>query len=108
MLEPLRRADFSGGKVILQVGMRALKEDLGEITRNKVETLRSEMLLDYERWIDRAKSRGEFKPDSSREAAALYCDVQNGSAMRMQREGVRNETIGQAMPLRSSTLFCLS
>lgn len=89
----------------LQVAMRANKEDLGDITRKKVDALRRETLLNYERWIGRAKSRGEFKPDISTEAAALYCDAQNGSAMRMQREVVPNEIIEQTMKLAFSTLF---
>jgi AcrR family transcriptional regulator len=68
----------------LQVAMRANKEDLGAIARNKVDLLRRETLLNYERWIERAKSRGEFKADISSEATALFCDAQNGGAMRMQ------------------------
>lgn len=88
----------------LQVAMRAHKEDLGEIARNKVDELRSETLLNYEKWIERAKSRGEFKADISSEAAALFCDAQNGGAMRMQREGVPNEVIGQTLRLAFSTL----
>lgn len=89
----------------LQVAMRAHKDDLGAIARNKVDLLRRETLLNYERWIERAKSCGEFKADISSEAAALFCDAQNGGAMRMQREGVPNEIIGQTMRLAFSTLF---
>ena len=88
----------------LQVAMRAHKEDLGAITRNKVDLLRRETLLNYERWIERAKSRGEFKADISSEAAALFCDAENGGAMRMQREGVPNEIIGQTMKLAFSSV----
>jgi AcrR family transcriptional regulator len=88
----------------LQVAMRAHKEDLGVIARSKVDLLRHETLLNYERWIERAKSRAEFKADISSEAAALFCDAQNGGAMRMQREGVPNEVIGQALRLAFSTL----
>lgn len=88
----------------LQVAMRAHKEDLGEITRNKVDILRRETLENYEQWIERAKSRGEFKAVISSEAAALYCDAQNGAAMRMQREGVSNEVIGQTLRLAFSSL----
>jgi AcrR family transcriptional regulator len=87
----------------LQVAMRAHKEELGEITRSKVDVLRRETLLNYERWIERAKTRGEFKADISSEVAALFCDAQNGGAMRMQSEGVSNEVIGQTMKLA----FCV-
>ena len=83
----------------LHVAMRAHKEDLGAIARNKVDLLRHETLMHYEKWIERAKSRGEFKADITSEAAALFCDAQNGGAMRMQREGVSNEIIGQTMKL---------
>jgi AcrR family transcriptional regulator len=88
----------------LQVAMRAHREDLGEIARNKVDLLRRETLLNYQRWIERAKSRGEFKADISTQAAALFCDAQNGGAMRMQREGVQNGVIGQTLRLAFSTL----
>jgi AcrR family transcriptional regulator len=88
----------------LQVAMRAHRDDLGEITRKKVDLLRREMLETYQRWIKRAESRGEFKADISPEVAALFCDAQNGGAMRMQREGVPNEIIGQTLRLTFSTL----
>ena len=88
----------------LQVAMRAQKEDLGAITRNKVDLLRRETLETYERWIERAKLRREFTADISSKAAALFCDAQNGGAMRMQREGVSNEIIGQTMKLAFSAL----
>lgn len=89
----------------LQVAMRAQKEELGEKTLNKVDLLRLEALSNYEKWIERAKSRGEFKADISTKTAALFCDVQNGGAMRMQREGVPNEVIEQTLKLAFSTLM---
>ena len=88
----------------LQVAMRAHKEDLGEITRNKIDLMRRETLSIYETWIERGKARGEFKADISTKAAALFCDAQNGGAMRMQREGVSNEDIGQTMKLAFTAL----
>ena len=88
----------------LQVAMRAHKADLGAIASNKVELLRCEVLEVYEKWIERAKSRGELKADISPKAAALFCDAQNGGAMRMQREGVPNGTIGQALKIAFSAL----
>lgn len=83
----------------LHVAMRAHRQDLGAIARDKVDMLRRETLLNYEKWIERAKSRGEFKADITTQAAALYCDAQNGGAMRMQREGVANDIIGQTLKL---------
>ncbi|EBA02826.1 AcrR protein [Rhodobacterales bacterium HTCC2150] len=88
----------------LQVAMRAHKEELGEITRGKVEVLRRETLLNYERWIERAKSRGEFKASISSEAAAHFCDAQNNGAMRMQNEGVPNEVIRKTLKLAFSVM----
>ena len=87
----------------LQVAMRAHREDLGEITGNKVDMLRSETLRNYEAWIERAKSRAEFKADIPTHAAALFCDAQNGGAMRMQREGVPNAIIKQTLGLAFAT-----
>ncbi len=88
----------------LHVAMRADKEDLGAITRNKVDLPRSETLLNYERWIERAQSRGEFKADTSSEVAALFCDAQNDGAIRMQSEGVANEIIRQTIKLAFSSV----
>lgn len=88
----------------LQVAMRAHKEDLGPITSEKVALLRCETLESYERWIERAKSRGELKANTSSKAAALFCDAQNVGAMRMQREGVPSDTIGQTLKLAFSAL----
>jgi hypothetical protein len=66
--------------------------------------MRNETLEAYEKWIERAKSRKEFRADISSQAAALFCDAQNGGAMRMQREGVPSETIGQTLKLAFSAL----
>jgi AcrR family transcriptional regulator len=88
----------------LQVAMRAHKDELGEIARTKVDLLRRETLSNYERWIERAKSGGDFKANVSSKAAALFCDAQNGGAMRMQREGVPNGIIEQAMKLAFTSL----
>jgi AcrR family transcriptional regulator len=88
----------------LQVAMRAHKEDLGAIARRKVDLQRNETLEAYERWIECAKSRGEFKAKIPSKAAALFCDAQNVGAMRMQREGVPSETIGQTLKLAFSSL----
>ena len=87
----------------LQVAMRAHREELGAITGNKVDMLRSQTLRDYEAWIERAKSCGEFKANIATQAAALFCDAQNGGAMRMQREGIPNEIIKQILTHAFST-----
>jgi AcrR family transcriptional regulator len=88
----------------LQVEMRSSFGDLGDVTRAKVDLMRGETLETYEKWIDRAKSTGECTADISSKAAAFFCDVQNMGAMRMQREGVPNEIIGQTLKFAFSTL----
>lgn len=88
----------------LQVAMRAHSQDLGIKTRQKIEALRRETLTHYEHWIDRARTSGALKPDISSQAAALFCDAQNGGAMRMQREGIPNAIIGQTLRLAFSSL----
>ena len=87
----------------LQVALRAHREGLGEITGNKVDMFRSQTLRNYEAWIDPAKSRAEFKADIPTHAAALFCDAQNGGAMRMQKEGAPNEIIKQTLGLAFAT-----
>ncbi len=76
---------------------------LAEVTGNKVDMLRSQTLRNYEAWIERAKSCGEFKADIPTQAAALFCDAQNGGAMRMQKEGIPNEIIKQTLTHAFST-----
>lgn len=88
----------------LQVEMRSSYCELGDVTRAKVDLIRGETLETYEEWIDRAKSTGECTVDISSRAAAIFCDVQNMGAMRMQREGVPNEIIAQTLKLGFSAL----
>jgi AcrR family transcriptional regulator len=88
----------------LYSAMRAHSDELGEITREKVDQLRLETLANYERWIERAKSKGEFRKDIPTDTAALYFDTQNGGAMRLQKEGVPNAVIGEVLKLAFSVL----
>ena len=83
----------------LFVAMRARRDELGEITREKVDQLRLDTLADYEKWIERAKAKGEFRTDIPTDMAALYVDTQTGGAMRMQKEGVPNAIIEQILKL---------
>lgn len=86
----------------LYVDMRAHHDELGEIARKKVDKLRDETLENYERFIERAKSKGELSVDMPTEIAALYFDAQNAGAMRLQKEGVSNATIGEVLRLAFS------
>lgn len=81
----------------LHAAMRAQRDAFGELTRNKVDSLRLEILGKYKDWIDRAKAQGQLRADISTDMAALYFDAQNGSAMRMQKEGVVNDVIEEVL-----------
>lgn len=83
----------------LHVAMRAQRDKLGTLTRKKVDQLSQEALDSYAAWIDRAKSKGEFRADIPTDVAALYFDAQNGGAMRMQREGVASDVIANVLRL---------
>lgn len=87
----------------LLVEMRAHWDELGEITRKKVDQLRLDTLGNYEKWIERAKAKGQFRADIPTDMAALYVDTQTGGAMRMQKEGVPNAIIEQILKLA----FCV-
>lgn len=79
--------------------MRAHKDELGDLTRAKVDQLRQQTLDAYESWINRAKSKGQLKLEIPSDTAALYFDAQNGCAMRMQKEGIANDVIEQTLRL---------
>ncbi len=83
----------------LFVAMRARRDELGEGARNKIDQMRDETLENYKTWIDKAKSRNEFRTDTATDVAALYFDAQNGSAMRLQKEGVPNAVISEVLLL---------
>ena len=77
----------------LQVSMRTIRDDLGDMTGQKVDALRGKTLGKYEQLIERVKQRGDFPAAIPTDVAALFFDAQNGSAMRMQKEGVPDEKI---------------
>jgi len=72
--------------------MRAHAQQLGPSTCNKLQEARRDLLDTYEAWVMLSKSRGEFA-DIPTDIAALFIDTEHGGAMRMQREGVANDTI---------------
>lgn len=88
----------------LHVAMRARRDELGTLTRKKVNVLRQKTLQKYEDWIDRAKSKGQFRADIPTDVAALYFDAQNGGAMRLQKEGVANDVIEEVLRIAFSGL----
>lgn len=83
----------------LHVAMRAQSNKLGTMTREKVDQMRQDLLGNYAAWIERAKSRGEFRTDIPTDVAALFYDALNGAAMRMQKEGVPNGVIANVLRL---------
>jgi AcrR family transcriptional regulator len=80
----------------LFVMMRAHTQQLGPSTRERLGEMRHDLLSAYEAWITRSKSHGEFA-DIPTHVAALFLDAQHGGAMRMQREGVPNDTVVQVL-----------
>jgi AcrR family transcriptional regulator len=80
----------------LFVMMLAHSAQLGPSTCERLREVRRDLLSDYEAWITRSKSRGDFA-DIPTDIAALLIDVQHGGAMRMQREGVANETVARVL-----------
>lgn len=76
----------------LFVMMRTHTQQLGPSTCERLREIRRDLLSAYEAWITRSKSRGEFA-DIPTHVAALFFDAQHGGAMRMQREGVPNDTV---------------
>lgn len=95
----LDRAALGVPNGCLHVAMRAQRDKLGTLTRKKVDQLSQEALDSYAAWIDRAKSKGEFRADITTDVAALYFDAQNGGAMRIQREGVASDVIANVLRL---------
>ena len=80
----------------LFVMMRAHVQHLGPSTCEALQDVRCDLFGAYEAWIERSKSRGEFA-DIPTDIAALFMDAQHGGAMRMQREGVPNDTIASVL-----------
>lgn len=87
----------------LHAAMRARRDEFGEQTRQKVDQLRQEALDKYKDWIDRSKVKGQFRADIPTDVVALYFDAQNGGAMRMQKEGVANDVIGEILRIAFSS-----
>lgn len=88
----------------LLFAMRARREEFGPLTARKIDQLRENTLEQYRQWIDRAKTNRQFRSDIPTDIAALYFDAQTGSAMRLQKEGVSNEVIGEILRTAFSAL----
>lgn len=82
----------------LFVMMRAQSQQLGPSTCVKLDKIRHSLLNAYGAWIEHSKSRGEFA-DIPTDIAALFFDAQHGGAMRMQREGIPNDTVARVLEI---------
>lgn len=88
----------------LFVMMRGQPQQFGPSACEKLVEIRNELLGAYEAWIDRSKARGELA-DIETDVAALFIDAQHGGAMRMQREGLPNNTIARVLETGLGTLI---
>jgi AcrR family transcriptional regulator len=91
----------------LLVNMRAQSQQLGPLTRETLNAFRRSLLNVFAAWVERSKVRGECT-NIPTDIAALYIDVQHGGAMRMQREGVLNETVANVLRMALCTLVVRS
>jgi AcrR family transcriptional regulator len=91
----------------LLVNMRAQSQQLGPLTRETLNAFRRSLLSAFAAWAERSKARGECT-NIPNDIAALYIDAQHGGAMRMQREGVPNETVANVLRMALCTLVVRS
>ena len=91
----------------LLVNMRAQSQQLGPLTRETLNAFRRSLLNAFAAWVERSKVRGECT-NIPTDIAALYIDAQHGGAMRMQREGVLNETVANVLRMALCTLVVRS
>ena len=91
----------------LFVNMRAQSQQLGPLTRETLNAFRRSLLSAFAAWAERSKARGECT-NIPTDIAALYIDAQHGGAMRMQREGVPNETVANVLRMALCTLVVRS
>jgi AcrR family transcriptional regulator len=91
----------------LLLNMRAQSQQLGPLTRETLNAFRRSLLSAFAAWAERSKARGECT-NIPNDIAALYIDAQHGGAMRMQREGVPNETVANVLRMALCTLVVRS
>lgn len=79
-------------KGCLIVKMRESRLHVGEATRAQIDRTRVRVLAAYEKWVNDAKSKGEFSADMSSEFAARYLDAQlTGALSQLARGEQRND-----------------
>ena len=80
----------------LLVMMTAQSDQLGSSTLEELNRIRANLSAAYFSWVERAKLEGGFSDVETNEVV-LYLETQHIGAMRMQREGISNETIANVL-----------
>jgi len=80
----------------LLVMMTTQSDQLGKTTLEELNRIRADLFTAYFEWVERAKLEGGFV-DIETDVAALFLENQHIGAMRMQREGISNETIANVL-----------
>ena len=80
----------------LLVMMTSQSDQLGSSTLEELNRIRANLSAAYFSWVERAKLEGGFSDVETNEVV-LYLENQHIGAMRMQREGISNETIANVL-----------
>ena len=80
----------------LLVMMTTQSDQLGKTTLEELNRIRADLFTAYFEWVERTKLEGGFV-DIETDVAALFLENQHIGAMRMQREGISNETIANVL-----------
>ena len=80
----------------LLVMMTAQSDQLGKTTLEELNRIRADLFAAYFEWVQRAKLEARFS-DIETDVAALFLENQHIGAMRMQKEGISNETIANVL-----------
>ena len=88
----------------LLVMMTTQSDQLGKTTLEELNRIRADLFTAYFEWVERAKLEGGFA-DIETDVAALFLENQHISAMRMQKEGISNETIANVLSFAFKMAF---
>ena len=88
----------------LLVMMTTQSDQLGKTTLEELNRIRADLFTAYFEWVERAKFEGGFA-DIETNIAALFLENQHISAMRMQKEGISNETIANVLSFAFKMAF---
>ena len=88
----------------LLVMMTTQSDQLGKTTLEELNRIRADLFTAYFEWVERAKLEGRFS-DIETDVAALFLENQHIGAMRMQKEGISNETIANILSFAFEMAF---